>query len=113
VLSDFFHDLPSTITALATLTAAIGALIVAIVNARSGNAARDKAVIAAAAAEDSKKEVVLVRGEVIEVGKRIDGRLSELLKTTEALARAQGRAERRQQQKHEVTAETKPEPTGE
>lgn len=98
-----------TITELATLIAAIGALIVAIMNARSASDARAKAVIAATAAEtaavraeEGKREVVIVHGEVVEVGKRIDGRLTQLLLLTEKAAHAAGVLEGKGQQESTV-----------
>lgn len=91
------EGLASVIVALGTLTAAIGALVVAIMNARASTSAREKALLAAAAAETArieaeaaKREIIVVHGEIMEVGKRIDGRLSELLALTEKSARAEG-----------------------
>jgi hypothetical protein len=69
-------DLPATLTALATLIAAVGALFISWRSARS--------------AQDAKTEIISTKDGVFEVGKKIDGRLTELLKLTEAAARAQG-----------------------
>ena len=86
-----------TIIALATLITATGAVLVGWRNSRKADEAREKAAIAAAAAltakeaaEASKREIVLTKEGVFEVGKQIDGRLSELLKLTEDSAFARG-----------------------
>jgi hypothetical protein len=106
-------EIAPIILALATLVTAAGAFAVAW---RNGQKA-DKAVVAAEtakeiaaekgaaavaaseaaklAAEQSKVEIVATKDGVFELGKRVDGRLSELLETAKALARAQGLAEGR------------------
>lgn len=90
--------LANTIVALATLVTAIGAAVIGWRNSKKADQAREKAAIAAAAAmtakeaaEDSKKEIIATKDGVFEVGKQIDGRLSELLKLTESAALAEGR----------------------
>jgi hypothetical protein len=108
-----WSDLPNAITALATLIAAFGALVIALRNGTKANEARAAAelakeiaaakgaeAVAAAeaarlAAEQSKVEIIATKDGVFEIGKRVDGRLSELLTTAKALARAQGLAEGR------------------
>jgi hypothetical protein len=85
-------------TQLGTLIAAIAAVLVGFRNSRKADAAREKAVTAAEAAaaakfaaEASQKEVIATKDGVFEVGKQIDGRLSELLKLTEQAAYAAGK----------------------
>lgn len=78
--------------------AAIGALAIGIRNARRADEAADKAALAAEKAAEASGRMVLLEGQVFEVGQRIDGRLTELLAASSALARAegvvQGRSER-------------------
>lgn len=113
-----FGDLATLIGALTGMVAAIGALYVAVRNSRKADEARDKALVAATKASDaadeakaSKAAVMLVGDNVVEVGKRIDGRLSELLETARALARAQGIAEGTEQERKRVAGEKPPEPS--
>jgi type II secretory pathway pseudopilin PulG len=94
------NDLPATITALGTLVAAIGALVISWNNRRAAAEAREKAAVAAAAAEaaklaalDSQREIIATKEGVFEVGKQIDGRLTELLTLTKESALAEGRLE--------------------
>ena len=68
-----------TITALAALVAAIGAIVATVL------AYRARRVV-----EDIDAKVILIGGEVREVGRRIDGRLTQLLKSTGDLARGEG-----------------------
>ena len=77
-----------TITAIAALVAAIGGIVAAILAHR-----------AKATAEAAEKAVVAVGDNVFELGKRMDGPLSELLSTTRALARAEGVAAGEQAQR--------------
>lgn len=81
---------PADITAVATLVAAVGALIVAIVTAYNARSARTAAEESKAAAEQSKAEIVATKEGVFELGKRVDGRLSELLAASIAAAKADG-----------------------
>ena len=90
--------LAQTITAIGTLVAAIGAVVIGYRNSRKADAAKEKATAAAAAAliakeaaEDSKKEIIATKDGVFEVGKAIDGRLTELLEITKQAALAEGR----------------------
>lgn len=92
-------DVPQTITALATLVAALGAVLLGWRNSHKADAAKEKAALAAAAAvtakeaaEASQRDVIATKDGVFEVGKQIDGRLSELLKLTEKAAYAAGLA---------------------
>jgi hypothetical protein len=52
--------------------------------------AAEKAAVAAQKAEDAVGEIVAVKGSIFALGKQIDGRLSELLKSTAALSHAEG-----------------------
>ncbi len=92
-------DLAATITALATLVAAIGAVLVGIRNSRKAEVAAIAATIAKEAAEASQREVVATKDGVFEVGRQIDGRLTQLMATATALARAEGIAQGEQAQR--------------
>jgi hypothetical protein len=94
-----FTDLPGTLTAIATLIAAISAVVLTWRNAirarkvqEAAVAAHEAALAAKTIAEASKAEIIAVQGGVYELGKRLDGRLEQLLKLTDAAARASGRA---------------------
>lgn len=85
-------------TEIGTLIAALVAVYLSFRNSRKADAAKDKAVIAVeaanaakVAAENSQREVIATKDGVFEVGKQIDGRLSELLKLTEQAAYAAGK----------------------
>lgn len=87
----------STIVALATLVTAVGAVILGWRNSRKADQAKEKAAAAAIAAavakeaaEASKREVIVVGDKVVEVGKQLDGRLSELLAEARRTSRAEG-----------------------
>jgi hypothetical protein len=82
------------IVAVATLVTALGAVIVAWRAAGRAKEAKD-------AADSNRLEIVATKDGVFEIGKRIDGRLTQLLKTTEELARAQGELVGRAAQKTE------------
>ena len=89
--------LAQTITAIGTLVAAIGAVVIGYRNSRKADAAKDKAetaAVAAAVAKEaalaSKREVLVVGDRVVEVGKQLDGRLSELLAEARKTSRAEG-----------------------
>lgn len=89
--------LAQTITAIGTLVAAIGAVLIGYRNSRKADAAKHEAAVAAAAAAvakeaalASKREVVIVGDKLVEVGKQLDGRLSELLAQARATSRAEG-----------------------
>jgi hypothetical protein len=107
-------DWPATFTALGTLVAAIGAVLAVILsflNRRAATEARAKADDAAhaaerakVAAEDSKREIIATKEGVFEVGRQIDGRLSELLRSSTALARAEGVAQGEQSQRDRAAA---------
>ena len=100
------NDLASVITSVGTLVAAVGALLIGWRNSRKADAAKEKAAAAAIAAavakeaaEAGKREVLIVGDKVVEVGKQLDGRLSELLREARALARAEGVAAGEQAQR--------------
>ena len=85
-------------TEIATLIGVAAAVVLSFRNSRKADAAREKAVTAVeaanaarTAAEASQKEVIATKDGVFEVGKQIDGRLSELLKLTEQAAYAAGK----------------------
>ena len=97
------------IGAVTGMVAALGALYVSVNNSRKADSARDKAVEAATkagmAAEEaaaSKAEIVKVGSQLFTLGANVDGRLSKLLATTEALAHAQGVAEGRATERADV-----------
>jgi hypothetical protein len=99
-------DIPGTLTSLGTLIAAVGAVAIGFRNSRKADAAKDKAAIAATAAAVAKeaalasqREVMVVGDKVVEVGKQLDGRLSELLREARASARAEGVAAGEQAQR--------------
>lgn len=76
------------ITAIAALVAAIGGIVAAFLAYR----ARRKV-------EDIDARVIIIDSEVREVGKRIDGRLTQLLESSTKLARAEGVAVGEQSQR--------------
>jgi hypothetical protein len=84
------NDAAQTITALGTLVAAIGAVLIGYRNAHKAETAATAAAVAKEAALASKREVVLVGDKVLEVGRQLDGRLSELLAEARAKSRAEG-----------------------
>lgn len=102
-------DLPATITAIASVVAAIGLIVTSVLAYLSRRAtqlaaeratiAADAAVAAQTAAESAKKEIVATANGIFEVGKKLDGRLTELLASETALARAQGIAQGEQAQR--------------
>lgn len=110
-------DLPATITAIASVVAAVGLIVTSVLAYLSRRAtqraaeratiAADAAVAAQAAAEASKKAIVATQDGIFELGKQIDGRLSELLKSSAALARAEGVAQGEQAQR-DRSAEPQP-----
>jgi hypothetical protein len=81
-------EITSVVTALAALIAAFGGIFAAVLAYRARQAARENSA-----------EIIAVNGEVREVGERIDGRLSELLRSSNALARAEGVAAGEQSQR--------------
>lgn len=81
-------DLASFITAIAALLAAVGGIVAAILAYRARRGV-----------EDASLALTVIEGEVREVGERIDGRLTELLKSSSALARAEGVAQGEQSQR--------------
>ena len=86
-------DIPATITAVGAVITAVGVILVAWWSYRAKERAADAADKAQAAADLGARavgELAVIRGEVREVGARIDGRLSELLTSSNSLARAEG-----------------------
>lgn len=96
-----------TLTALAAVIAAVGVIVTAVLSYLNRQAAADAkeraddaahaAQRATAAAEASQRAIVRTEAGVFELGKRVDGRLEELLKATADLARAEGMASGREQ----------------
>jgi hypothetical protein len=94
------------LTAIATLLAAIGALVTAGVGALVARSNNQRAVEAAKSAEaakiaaqQSQREIIATKEGVFELGKQVDGRLSELLTATRKSARAEGVAAGEQAQR--------------
>jgi CO/xanthine dehydrogenase Mo-binding subunit len=78
---------------------AVGALWVSRSNAAAAEAARlaaeaakEKAAEAAMLAADAQHAIIATKDGVFEIGKRLDGRLQELLKATQEAAEAKGMA---------------------
>lgn len=95
-------DLPATLTALGALVTAVGVILIAYWAYRSKERATRAVEAAAEAARltaQGNEEIQLIHGEVREIGARIDGRLSELLKSSIAQARAEGIATGEQAQR--------------
>ena len=79
-------DIAATLTALGTLVAAVGAVLIGLRNSSKADAAREKAATAAVAAAaakeaaaESKREIIAVGDKLYLLDKRVDGRLTELL----------------------------------
>jgi len=84
-MDPFLAQLAQDFFAAATFIAALGAFAVAWRNRKVAEAAK-------LAAEDSKSTLIEVKGQIFELGKAVDGRLSKLLEQTEARGKAEGRA---------------------
>jgi type II secretory pathway component GspD/PulD (secretin) len=92
------EGIAAIIVSVGTLIGAVAAAVIAYRNSTAATAAREAAAVAAAAAElarqeaaDAKREIVLTKSGVFEVGKAIDGRLTALLELTRTSALAEGR----------------------
>ena len=89
-------DLPATIAAVTALVVAIGAFVLNLLKNRGTERAAIRAAEAAeassASAAESKVTLVEIKGQIFELGKAVDGRLSKLLEQTEARGKAEGRA---------------------
>ena len=88
-------DIPATITAIGAVVAAVGVILTAWWAYR-----------AKTQASEATAQITVVGKDVYELGKRVDGRLTELLDaaaakgvTDAALARAEGQAEGEQKQR--------------
>lgn len=79
---------PEAITALAALVAAVGGIVAAVLANR-----------AKMTAEDSHAQIIATKEGVFELGKQVDGRLTELLNATRQSARAEGVAAGEQAQR--------------
>lgn len=88
-------DIPATIAAVGTLVTAVGTILIAFWAYR----AKTHAARAAELAASNKGDIAVVQGEVREVGSRIDGRLTALLKSSSDLARAEGVAQGEQSER--------------
>jgi ribosomal protein RSM22 (predicted rRNA methylase) len=115
------EGIAAIILAIATLLTAFGALVVSLRNGQKVNdaavaaesakiIAADKGAAAVAAAEAAKLAalssnalLVETNGEIRELGKRVDGRLSEVLALTKAKALAEGRLEGQAAEKQRQT----------
>ena len=98
-MDPFLAQLAQDFFAAATFIAALGAFAVAWRNrtradraTRAAEAAAAKAEAAKLAAEDSNTKLVAIGDSIYELGKQIDGRMSDLLKASEARGKAEGRA---------------------
>ena len=91
-MDPFLAQLAQDFFAAATFIAALGAFAVAWRNRTRADRATKAAEAARLAAEDSKSTLIEVKGQIYELGKAVDGRLSKLLEQTEARGKAEGRA---------------------
>lgn len=87
----------SDVLAYITAGGVIVGVIVTLLNYRASNAARRDAAAAKAAAETASHGIVEIGGKVYDLGKAVDGRLTQLLEANAAkaavtadLARAEG-----------------------
>ena len=90
------------IVAVAGLVTAIGIVLASFWAYRAKERAARAAELAATAAQhaaDASTEIMLVHGEIRALGKRVDGRLSELLASSIAAARSEGVAAGEQSQR--------------
>jgi hypothetical protein len=82
-----------TMAALAALAAALGAFLTGlaalVVGIRNGR----KADVAQQLTEQVRADLIQTRDGVYELGPKVDGKLDELLKATQAAARAEGHIE--------------------
>ena len=85
---------PEMLTAVAAVVVALAALVGAVVTGLVARATSIRAANAAegakAAAEASHAEIVETKAGVFELGRQVDGRLSELLAQTRLSSRAEG-----------------------
>jgi hypothetical protein len=82
------ENLPATLTAIAAIIGAIGVILAAY-----------WAYNAKKAGMENKGEIAIVKGEIRNVGTRIDGRMDELLRAATASGRAEGVAAGEQAQR--------------
>jgi hypothetical protein len=75
------------------IAVAVIAAIPGLVATFAAYMARRDAQHAKRAADKSVEEIVIVHGEIRELGRAVDGRLTQLLKTSSDAARAEGRLE--------------------
>ena len=95
-------DVPAIIAALGGVVTAVGVILVGYWAYRAKERAADAAEAAAKAAAEAnaaRSEIMVVGDKIVEVGKALDGRLSELLREARATARAEGMAAGEQAQR--------------
>jgi hypothetical protein len=98
-MSPDIADIATFVAALAAfVTATVGALVARSNNQRAVAAAK-AAEAAKAAAESAKADIIATKAGVFELGKQVDGRLSELLDVTRKASRAEGWAAGEQAQR--------------
>lgn len=92
-----------TLTALAAVITAVGVIVIGFLTYRRTSRAdtvaakaADAAVQAQSAAMDAKAAVVETKDGIYQIGKRIDGRMDELLAAAKATAHAAGMLEQRE-----------------
>ena len=95
-------DLPAILTALAAVIGAIGGIVAAILAYRG----KQKAGEAKTASDQNRAEIIAVGDKVYKLGERLDGPLSELMKSIRAegvsaanAARSEGHAAGEQAQR--------------
>jgi hypothetical protein len=82
----------AAIGGLAAFVTACGTVYIGIRNSRKADEAKIAAAVAAKAATDATAAIVRTENGVFQLGERVNGRLTKLLATTEAMARAEGHA---------------------
>ncbi len=93
----------SSLPAITSLVTAIGVIVIAYWTYRGKERAAKAAELAAERDREAKAAIITVGDKVFEVGKALDGRLSQLLAEAKALAHAEGRAEGEQAQRERQT----------
>ncbi len=79
-------DIPATITALGAFVTAVGIILAAYWSYR----AKERATTAAQLGKDNKDKIVELDGKLYKLGENVDGRLTALLASSVAAARAEG-----------------------
>ena len=94
-ISGLFDGLAALVTAVGVFVA----VVIGYLNRRAAAAAKVEATNAKDAAREAAARLIVVEGAVVEVGVRIDGRLTELLESETGRARAEGVAQGEQEQR--------------